>query len=95
MHEAVDNPNSLADHLCAASIVGRSDSNSRSSSMLRISQLVSGANMHALHAAPLTNDPSKWAANPWAMRSVFHVVSVHEATEAFTANVAKTMIAGM
>jgi hypothetical protein len=39
------------------------------------------------------NDPTKWAANPWAMRSVFHVVSVHEATAAFTGNVAKEMLA--
>jgi hypothetical protein len=39
------------------------------------------------------NDQSKWSANPWAMRSVFHVATVHEATEAFTANVAKTMVA--
>jgi hypothetical protein len=39
------------------------------------------------------NDPSAWAANPWAMRSVFHVVSVHEATEPFTGTIAKTMIA--
>jgi uncharacterized protein (TIGR03382 family) len=38
------------------------------------------------------NDPSRWAANRWAMRTVFHVVSVHEATEAFTATVAKTMV---
>ena len=39
------------------------------------------------------NDPSKWAANPWAMRSVFHVTSVHEATTAFTGNSAREMIA--
>lgn len=39
------------------------------------------------------NDPATWAANPWAMRSVFHVVTVHEATEAFTATVSKTMVA--
>ena len=39
------------------------------------------------------NDQSKWAANPWAMRSVFHVVTVHEATASFTANSAREMIA--
>lgn len=39
------------------------------------------------------NDRTKWAANPWATRSVFHVVSVHETTEAVTATVARTMIA--
>lgn len=38
------------------------------------------------------NDQTKWGANPWARRSVFHVVSVHEATSAFTANVARTLI---
>lgn len=38
------------------------------------------------------NDPSQWTANPWARRTVFHVASVHEATEAFTATVAKTMV---
>jgi hypothetical protein len=38
------------------------------------------------------NDPSKWAANPWAMRSVFHIVSVHETTAPFTGNIARTMI---
>lgn len=39
------------------------------------------------------NDQSKWAANPWATRSVFHVTSVHEATAAFTGNSAREMIA--
>ncbi|HEX5063576.1 MAG TPA: hypothetical protein VFV99_29565 [Kofleriaceae bacterium] len=39
------------------------------------------------------NDQSKWAANPWAMRTVFHVVTVHEATAAFTGNSAREMIA--
>ncbi|MEO7093730.1 MAG: hypothetical protein ABI175_10800, partial [Polyangiales bacterium] len=39
------------------------------------------------------NDQTKWAANPWAMRTVFHVVSVHESTTPFTANAARTMIA--
>ena len=39
------------------------------------------------------NDQAKWAANPWAMRSVFHVTSIHEATTAFTANVSREMLA--
>ncbi len=39
------------------------------------------------------NDQAKWAANPWAMRSVFHVTTVHEATAAFTGNSARDMIA--
>jgi hypothetical protein len=38
------------------------------------------------------NDQTMWAANPWAMRTVFHVVSVHETTADFTAHVARTMI---
>lgn len=39
------------------------------------------------------NDRAQWAANPWAMRSVFHVTTVHEAAEPFTGTTAKTMIA--
>jgi hypothetical protein len=39
------------------------------------------------------NDQTQWAANPWAVRSVFEVVSVHEATAPFTGNVAKEMLA--
>ncbi len=39
------------------------------------------------------NDKSKWAANPWAMRTEFNVVTVHEATAAFTGNSAREMIA--
>jgi hypothetical protein len=39
------------------------------------------------------NDQSKWPANPWAMRTVFHVTTVHEATEPFTASAARTMVA--
>jgi hypothetical protein len=39
------------------------------------------------------NDRSLWPANPWASRTVFHVVSVHEASAAFTGNVAKEMVA--
>jgi hypothetical protein len=47
----------------------------------------------AIAIAGAWNDPTRWAANPWAMRSVFQVVSVHEATAAFTGNVGKDMIA--
>jgi len=39
------------------------------------------------------NDPTQWAANPWATRTTFHVVTVHEATAPFTGNVMKEMIA--
>jgi hypothetical protein len=39
------------------------------------------------------NDRSQWPAHSWAMRTVFHVTSVHEATESFTATIAKTMVA--
>ncbi len=39
------------------------------------------------------NDPSLWAANPWAERDVFGVVTVHEATDSFTGFVKKDMIA--
>jgi hypothetical protein len=39
------------------------------------------------------NDKTQWAANPWAMRTVFHVVSVHETTAPFTGNLARTMTA--
>ncbi len=39
------------------------------------------------------NDQALWAANPWAQRTVFHVVSVHEASEAFSGYVRKEMVA--
>jgi MYXO-CTERM domain-containing protein len=39
------------------------------------------------------NDQSKWATNPWATRTVFRVVTVHEATAAFTGNSARELIA--
>jgi len=39
------------------------------------------------------NDQSAWAANPWASRDVFEVVTVHETTSPFTAFVKKQMIA--
>jgi hypothetical protein len=39
------------------------------------------------------NDMTAWDANPWARRSVFEVVSVHETIAPFTGNVEKEMIA--
>ncbi|HET7504257.1 MAG TPA: hypothetical protein VFK02_24720 [Kofleriaceae bacterium] len=39
------------------------------------------------------NDPTKWVDAPWARRSEFHVVTVHEATASFTGNVGKDMTA--
>ncbi|MBI5527673.1 MAG: hypothetical protein HY897_15175 [Deltaproteobacteria bacterium] len=39
------------------------------------------------------NDKARWAANPWAERTVFNVVSVHEATAPFQGVVAKEMAA--
>ncbi|UJR82232.1 Hypothetical protein I5071_42970 [Sandaracinus amylolyticus] len=39
------------------------------------------------------NDPATWDASPWARRTVFHVVTVHEATEAFVGDVRKEMLA--
>jgi len=47
----------------------------------------------ALTIIDVWNDPSRWTASPWAKRAVFHVASVHEATEAFTATIAKAMVA--
>jgi hypothetical protein len=47
----------------------------------------------ALAIIDVWNDPMQWPANPYAMRSVFQVVTVHEVTAAFTGNVAKEMIA--
>ncbi len=47
----------------------------------------------ALAIIDVWNDPSTWAANPYAMRTVFHVVTVHEATASFVGNVQKEMIA--
>ncbi len=38
------------------------------------------------------NDESTWGDNPWAQRTVFGVVTVHETTEPFTGNVRKEMI---
>lgn len=39
------------------------------------------------------NDAALWDASPWARRSVFSVVSVHEASAPFTGDVRKQMIA--
>lgn len=39
------------------------------------------------------NDKSSWAASPWAQRTVFQVVSVHETTAQFTGYVRKEMVA--
>ncbi len=47
----------------------------------------------ALAIIDIWNDPSMWGANPWAQRTVFHVVTVHEATAPFTGNSAREMIA--
>ena len=37
------------------------------------------------------NDKTMWAANPWAQRTVFNVVSVHQATAGFTGPVARVL----
>lgn len=47
----------------------------------------------ALEVIDAWNDESAWAANPWAKRTVFQVVSVHESTEEFTGYVRKEMVA--
>lgn len=47
----------------------------------------------ALRIVNVWNDQAQWAANPWARRTVFQVVSVHEATGAFRAYVRKEMVA--
>lgn len=39
------------------------------------------------------NDQSLWAQNPWANRSTFEVVTVHEVTAAFTAHSKKELLA--
>jgi MYXO-CTERM domain-containing protein len=48
---------------------------------------------HALQIIDIWNDKTKWTANPWAARTVFHVVSVHEATADFAGNSARELIA--
>jgi hypothetical protein len=48
----------------------------------------------ALAIIDIWNDKTKWAANPWALRSVNTIITtVHEATTPFTANSAREMIA--
>lgn len=47
----------------------------------------------ALAVIDAWNDQSTWAANPWAARDVFEVVTVHEATAPFSGFVKKDMIA--
>ncbi|MBA3392380.1 MAG: hypothetical protein H0T89_07035 [Deltaproteobacteria bacterium] len=49
--------------------------------------------VRALPIIAAWNDKTLWVANPWAMRTVFEVVTVHEATAAFSANVVKDMLA--
>ncbi|MBZ0232470.1 MAG: hypothetical protein K8M05_09090, partial [Deltaproteobacteria bacterium] len=39
------------------------------------------------------NDQATWAANPWAQRTVFNVVTVHEAAAAFTGFVSRDLVA--
>jgi hypothetical protein len=46
----------------------------------------------ALAIVDIWNDRAQWGANPWAMRTVFHVVSVHEAVESFQATASKVMV---
>lgn len=47
----------------------------------------------ALAIVEAWNDQSLWAESAWATRSVFHVVTVHQATVSFDAYVRKEMIA--
>lgn len=47
----------------------------------------------ALAIIDIWNTQSLWPANLWAKRTVFHPVSVHEATAAFTGNSAREIIA--
>ncbi len=39
------------------------------------------------------NDPALWPGAPWATRSIFHIVSVHEATASFVAPVHRKLLA--
>ena len=48
---------------------------------------------HALQIIDIWNDKTKWPMNPWATRTVFEVVSVHEATADFAGNSARELIA--
>jgi MYXO-CTERM domain-containing protein len=47
----------------------------------------------ALPIVDAWNDQTQWADHPWAQRTVFEVVAVHEAAEAFTGDVRKEMVA--
>jgi hypothetical protein len=47
----------------------------------------------ALAIVAAWNDQAAWPANPWAQRTIFRVVSVHELTAAVTANVSRELIA--
>lgn len=47
----------------------------------------------ALPIVDAWNDATRWPANPWAVRTVAKVVTVHEATAPFTGDVAKEMLA--
>jgi hypothetical protein len=47
----------------------------------------------ALAIIDVWNDKTKWSGNPWAMRTVFHVTSVHEATAGFTGNSSRELFA--
>ncbi len=47
----------------------------------------------ALAIIDVWNDQSAWAANAWAQRTIFNVVSVHEATASFVGFVVKDMLA--
>lgn len=46
----------------------------------------------ALEVIRSWNEPRRWSANPWAARSVFQVVTVHEATLPFDGPVARTLV---
>jgi len=46
----------------------------------------------ALAVINIWNDPAAWGANPWADRTVFQEVTVHEATAAFSGFVRKEMV---
>ncbi len=49
----------------------------------------------AVRAMPILkawNEPRRWVTNPWAARSVFRTVSIHEATHPFDGNVSNTLV---
>jgi MYXO-CTERM domain-containing protein len=47
----------------------------------------------ALSIIDVWNDQAQWASNPWAQRTVFQYVAVHVASEEFTGDVRKEMVA--